>query len=217
MRSRKKRSKNYLKIRLTVIISALIIGITASVIKVEHSVRSVAVLRSKHIADKIANEIIGETVKSYIESNKYTYDDFAAVLYDSNKNAISIEAIPYNINKVQSDLTMLINKKIEKSAYKNEKISLGSLTDTFLLIGKGPKIKLRICPSGAADIKLKSEISEAGINQTYHRISVVITLKMSSSVPIYNFETSSEFEFLLAENLIFGKVPAISPPLNNVK
>ena len=215
MRSRKKKTFIHKKRKPIIIIIAVFIVITACIIKIEYSVRTTAVLRSKHAADKIANEIIGDTVKSYIGSNKYTYKDFAAVLYNDKQEAVSIETISYNINKVQSDLTILINKKLEAAELKTEDISIGSLTGAFLLVGKGPKIKIKLSPLGSADVKLKSELSDAGLNQTLHKISIIITVKMTSSVPLYNYEIQSEFEFLLAENLIVGKVPALSQPIYN--
>ena len=133
------------------------------------------------------------------------------MLYDDNKKANSIETIPYTINKVQSDLTLLINKELEQSGSRSALIPLGTLTDSFLLTGKGPKIKIKVAPMGVAAVELKSEFNTSGINQTVHRISAVISTKMSSSTPLYSFDVVSEFELILAENVIVGAVPDISP------
>ena len=112
---------------------------------------------------------------------------------------------------MQSDLTLLINKELEISGKRTSKIAVGSLTSSYLLTGKGPKINIRVSPIGVADVKLKSDFSEAGINQTRHRISAIVCVKMTSSVPLYSFETESDFEFILAENILIGDVPNITP------
>ena len=80
-----------------------------------------------------------------------------------------------------------------------------------ILAGKGPKINIKVSPVGSAQIKIKNDFSSAGLNQTCHRISAVINVKMTSSVPLYSFDTSTDFEFVLAENVIVGNVPDLTP------
>ena len=205
-RFRKRRRKKPLLIWV-IIISVILF----SIFRTERALRPYAQLQAEHFAEKTANEIIEQTVSSYLERNKFTYNDFAIVLYDDNKKANSIETIPYTINKVQSDLTLLINKELEHSGSRSALIPLGTLTDSFLLTGKGPKIKIKVAPMGVAAVELKSEFNTSGINQTVHRISAVISTKMSSSTPLYSFDVVSEFELILAENVIVGAVPDISP------
>lgn len=197
------------KIALIFVFAVISVFILSSMI--EKKIRPYAVLQAEHFANKTANEIIEHSVSEYLKQNKFTYNDFAAVLYDDKKKIASIETIPYTINKTQSELTMLINKELEESGKRTAKIALGSLTSSFLLTGKGPKINIRVSPIGIADVRLKSDFSEAGINQTRHRISAIVSVKMTSSVPLYSFETVSDFEFILAENILIGDVPNISP------
>ncbi|MCR4862230.1 MAG: sporulation protein YunB [Ruminococcus sp.] len=167
-------------------------------------------MQAEHFASASANELIGTAVTDYLDENKFTYSDFSAVLYDENGRAVAVESVPYSINKVQSELTIKINRALSTSNARTERIALGSLTGSYMLVGKGPKIKLRICPSGSAKVELKSELTGAGINQTCHRISAVVTAELHSSVPLYSFDTEVRFEFLLAENVIVGSVPEIS-------
>ncbi len=194
----------------------LICGVIISIIllivfRTERIMRPYAQLQAEHFAEKTANEIIEKTVSSYLERNKFTYNDFAVVLYDDSKKANSIETIPYTINKVQSDLTLLINKELERSGSKSTEIPSGTLTSSFLLNGKGPKIKIKVAPIGVAGVELKSELNDSGINQTVHRISAVISARMSSSSPLYSFDVVTKFELILAESVIVGSVPEISP------
>ena len=71
-------------------------------------------------------------------------------------------------------------------------------------------MKIRICPVGKADVEIKSEMESTGINQTRHRISAVITSELTSSLPLYSFESEVKYEFLLAETVIIGDVPLVS-------
>ena len=126
---------------------------------------------------------------------------------DESGKPVSIETMSYTINKVQSELTVLVNNTLNKNMLSSAKIPLGSLTDSYLMAGKGPKIPLRICPEGEADVKLTGQFTSAGLNQTCHSISAVITVNMESSLPLYSFDTKSEFEFLIAQTVIVGDVP----------
>lgn len=181
-----------------------------SAVKANKLIRPIVIQQSEHFSEKTASEITEKAVSEYLKNNRHEYCDYAAVLYNEEKQVTSIETISYSINKLQSELTLLINCELEKSGSKNAEIPVGSLTKTYILNGKGPKIHIRICPVGSADVKMKSELVSSGINQTKHRISAVINVKMTSSTPLFSYETNSEFEFLIAENIIVGEVPQLN-------
>ena len=216
---RRIRIKRKNRIRLQrIIVLAVILAVVALFIRTDRAVRPVAAMQAEHFAEITANELIESVVSGYLEENRFTYSDFAAVLYDESGNAVSVESIPYNINKVQSDMGLIINQSLKNNGQKYTEIPLGSLTSSYLLTGRGPRLKVRVCPVGAAQTTLRSDFSSAGINQTRHRISAVITVKMSSSVPLYSFDKELSFEFLLAENILMGDVPNLSPyALNTAK
>lgn len=205
-RRRKKRFTKRAEAGAALLIIIIILIITA-VVRIDHAVRPVAQLQAKHYSKITANKIISSAVGDYLEENRYTYSDFAAVLYDADGKAVSIEAVTYNINKVQSELTEKINTAFEQSGSSSAEIPIGSLTDSYMLAGKGPHLRLRICPAREASVSLTSSFSSAGMNQTCHRISVMVTTDINSSLPLYSFNTETDFEFLLAENIIVGEVP----------
>lgn len=190
-----------------IIVFSIIIILLISVLRMEKAVRPMAEMQSKHTARLTANKIISETVADYISENKYTYSDFAVVLYDNSGRTASIEALSENINRVQSELTSEINNNLAESGEASAKISLGSLSGSYLLSGRGPKVKIKICPTGDATVTLKSSFDSAGINQTRHRIYAEISADFISSIPLYSFETEENFELLLAETIIVGDVP----------
>ncbi len=210
---RKKYRKRYSRYRIVILICIIIIVFFIAFIKTEKALKPVAKLRAEQFAQKIADEVAASAVSDYLIENRFTYEDFAVVLYNDEKSPVLVEAIPFTINKVQSELTAAINQRLDSSGNKSAEIPLGSLTGSPVFTGKGPKIKIRVCPVGSAEVKLKSSFSQAGINQTCHSISACVTVKMTSSVPIYRFNVRVEFEFILAESVIVGKVPDISPYL----
>ena len=207
MKKRIRRSK----IRIPLLPVLLITMLLFSALRLEKLLRPVITEQAQHFAEKTSAEIVEGTVSDYLRDTQYKYSDFAAVLYDDKKQISSVEALSYNINKVQSELTYLINQRLKKAKEVKTTIPIGSLTQTCLLNGKGPKIHIKLYPLGAADVSIKSELTGAGINQTKHSISAVIGIKLTSSTPVYKFNSETKFEFLIAETVIIGNVPNISP------
>lgn len=191
----------------SILFGIVVILLIIAMIKADKAIRPVAAQQAEYFSRLTANKVISSSVSEYLDENKYTYSDFAAVLYDEYGKAVSVEAITYNINKVQSELSLKINNKLMSSGESAAEIPIGSLTNTYLLAGKGPSLKLRICPVQEAEVQLTSSFESAGINQTRHRISVLVTANINSSIPLYSFETQTSFEFLLAENIIVGELP----------
>ncbi len=206
-RHHKRRRKNLIK---PLIIIVAVIVTAAFLIRLEFSVRQSAEIQAENAARLAADRIIAESVSDIIEKNEYTYSDFAAVLYDENGRASSVEALTVNINRVQAELSEEINRRFAENSDADAKIAMGSLSGSYLLSGRGPMISIRVCPVGKASVSLKSTFDSAGINQTRHRIYAEISMELISSLPIYSFETTENFELLIAETIIVGDVPDFS-------
>lgn len=189
------------------VLAVVVILFIISLIRLEKAVRPTAELQAQQIARNSTNRIISETVSQYIAENECSYSNFSAILYDSSGRVASVEALTQNINRVQSELSAEINKQLINSRKASAEIPLGNLSGSYLLTGKGPKVKVKVCPIGTAVVKLKGSFDSAGINQTQHRIYAEISADISSSTAIYNFETEAEFEYLIAETIIVGDVP----------
>lgn len=211
MRRRNKHSRRTRKNRRILAFTAALAALTAAAaVHIEKAVRPAAQMQAEHYSRITAYEIINEAASEYLSENQYTYGDFAAVLYGENGKAVSVETLTANINRVQTELISEINNAIQDSADRELEIPLGSITDSFLLAGRGLHIRLRVCPAGEASAELKSTFESAGINQTCHRISMIIRVDISSSIPLYSFDTEAEVEILLAESVIVGDSSSLS-------
>ncbi|MCM1133128.1 MAG: sporulation protein YunB [Ruminococcus flavefaciens] len=204
---RHRRRKHKIRPLIVTVLLAVIILLIVVLFRTEKAVRPVAEMQSEQIARQTANRIITETVSDYIAENNYTYSDFANIICDTDGRAVSVEAIPVNINRVQSELTAEINRRLSDNGSISAEIAVGSLSGSYLLAGRGPVVDVRICPAGEAEVSLKSSFDSAGVNQTRHRIYAEISANLISSIPLYSFETEESFEFLIAETVIVGDVP----------
>ncbi|MBQ6182112.1 MAG: sporulation protein YunB [Ruminococcus sp.] len=190
----------------------MILFVTGAVLwhKAEKAIGPVAEMQAEKYAKRSSNEIISSVVSEYLDETRYTYSDFSAVMHDEAGRVVSVEAVPYNINKAQSELALRVNHDLKEAMEGTMEIPVGTLTGKYLFAGKGPRLKLKLCPAGEAEVSLKSTFESAGINQTSHSITAVINVEISSSMPMYSFVTEVSFEYLIAESIIVGEVPEVS-------
>lgn len=210
LKRRRKPSRKKRPAALIAVIAAAVVICAAVAVHIETAIRPAARMQAEHYSRKTAYEIINGAASDYLAENQCTYGDFAAVLYGEDGKAVSVEALTANINRVQTEMTCVINKALSEASDRELEIPLGSVTDSFLLAGRGMHIKVRVCPAGEASIELKSSFTSAGINQTCHRISALIKVNISSSIPLYSFDTEVETEILLAESVIVGNSNSLS-------
>lgn len=210
MRYRKRNMPYREKIRLRIgaLLFITIIGLLiTALIKLNKSLKPVASAQAEHYAVMMTSKIMEKTVSDYISDNSWSCNDFAMIVYNGDGEPSAVEINSCNVNKVQAELALRINTELEKASRSYNKIPLGSLTDSYLLSGKGPEVKIRICPVESVQVNIESKFDSSGINQTRHIISAVITADINSSIPLYKFDTKVKFNYLLAENVIIGSVP----------
>ena len=62
-------------------------------------------------------------------------------------------------------------------------------------------------PKGYADAVFISEFTDAGLNQTLHRMIMRTTVSVTAFIPMYSVQTDVSGDFLIAETVIVGNVP----------
>ena len=78
-------------------------------------------------------------------------------------------------------------------------------------VGEEPYLASMTCmlamAVGTADARFSSSFSEAGVNQTLHRIELELTVPMTLLLPGGPVETESVTRLCVAETVIVGRVP----------
>ena len=82
--------------------------------------------------------------------------------------------------------------------------------------GVGPKIAFNVSPFGEVVCSFSSNFESAGINQTYHKLYLIILLKVNIVFPFERLQVFSDSEVLLCETLIIGKIPEVYLSSNNL-
>ena len=78
---------------------------------------------------------------------------------------------------------------------------------TAIFAGAGPRIQVRILPVGAVIPRFDTEFQTAGINQTRHRVTLLLTAQVQLVIPTGAKTVEASTQVAMAESIIVGEVP----------
>lgn len=157
-----------------------------------------------NFATRSINYAIADTMNQNV-----SYGDLVNVIKDENNNVSFIEANSVRINLLSKTMSKVVMSNFLEFAKSPLKISLGSFTGISILAGAGPKIAYNVNPFGEVYCSFTSNFESAGINQTYHKIYLIISIKVNVVLPFRKLVINSASEVLLCETLIVGKIPEV--------
>lgn len=155
----------------------------------------------------IAIRAINDAVEEELEHQGGVYDNLVFFEKNNEGDILAVKTDSVKINKLKSAILTRINEKINASSSSQIEVPLGNIINGELFSGRGPKIPVLLQMINSANASFVSEFTQAGINQTRHRLIIDATVGMSVLLPggrAY-FEVSTEVN--LAETIIVGKVP----------
>ena len=77
-------------------------------------------------------------------------------------------------------------------------IPLGTLSGITMFVGTGPDVNIEILPIAATNCDFYSEFQSAGINQTIHKIYVIVLLSVTVALPASEISVETQSEILVS-------------------
>jgi len=152
---------------------------------------------------KAINSAVSEVV-----SDSALYNELVTITTNSEGDVSLITANSILINRLSKELAKIAQSKIENIGNQGVMVPLGTFSGMPILVGRGPNVKIRLLPIGSIACNFKSEFTQAGINQTHHRIYVNIESKVTMILPVENRTIINTVQVLICESIIIGKIPA---------
>ena len=146
-------------------------------------------------------------IAKQIAIGKIQYDRI--VFFEKNLDG-RITALKTNmteVNRLKTDILNIINDEILALDTSDIGIPLGSLFFPELLSGKGPAIPVHILSIRNSDANFVSHFSQAGINQTLHRLNMEVSIDVAVLVLGQTSSFTMTSEVVVAETVIVGDVP----------
>lgn len=147
----------------------------------------------------------------------YKYEDISNVVRDDQGNIKMIQMNVITVNAITSDVALKIQEELNNYQSGEFYIRLGTFTGTKILSGRGPNIPIKMSTVGNVETELISQFSQAGINQTLHRIYLNVNCTVSILTPFNTIDEQITNQVLIAEAVILGDVPETYYNLNGVK
>ncbi|HHV97900.1 MAG TPA: sporulation protein YunB [Clostridiaceae bacterium] len=186
-------------------------GIILFVIAVKYAEKTVLPYManvSEYRARAVINVIINDVIQNAFSSGT-SYNELVTI---SKNEYGEIEAITTNtreINILSSRIATDIQKKLNSKDKIFVKVPLGSLLGKTILYNTGPGIYFYITQNGAVETNFISEFTDAGINQTKHRLLLEIKTDILIKTAFIKNTCNIITTVPIAETIIVGKVPAI--------
>lgn len=170
-------------------------------------VRPVVLGYAEKLAEIEATKIINTSIKGILSKEKFDYPKYVEILKDEAGNITAITADTIALNLLVSNVVLSIQQDIAAKGNLRFGVPLGSISGSAYFIGRGPKLPMDVSVSTAVHHSVTSEFSDAGVNQTLHRMVLHISTSAFVLVPFYTSSTTAEVQVPLCETVIVGKVP----------
>ena len=204
-----KRKKKIIKF-LSIFLIAIIVA-TMIVHSITPILDALCMEKTKSIATIVSNEKATEVMA------KYQYEDIITIYRDKNENVTMLKSNIIPINKIISDVAIYIQKELNNTSSDELDITLGSVTGSRILSGRGPKIPIKVSTIGSVETNFKSEFKAVGINQTLHRIYLEVKCNVNILMPLHATQEQIVNQVIIAENVIVGIVPSTYYNLEGMK
>ena len=153
------------------------------------------------------SDLTNDAIARQIAQGNIAYDRIVFFEKDLDGRITALKTNISEINRLKTDILGIINDEILALDTSDLGIPLGSLFLPELLSGKGPAIPVHILSIRNSDANFTSHFSQAGINQTLHRLNMEVSVDVAVLVLGTTCSFTVTSEVLVAETVIVGDVP----------
>ena len=150
---------------------------------------------------------VHDGVEQVLSEQQTAYNDLVVVSRNEDGRILSAEANVAAINLLKSRVTAQIIRRLQETGEQNIQIPVGNLLGGSFFVGRGPFLPFKIHSSGSIVTTIEDDFSDAGINQTCHRLYLVVSLSMTILLPLERKHLEMETTFLVCETVLVGEVP----------
>ena len=162
---------------------------------------------SQSFAENEVSMVIDREIQRLMLEEFLSYDKIAIINRDSAGRVTSVSANSVLINNFANDLDIKIGEIIDDADRIEKGVYLSGLLGADLFAGIGPKIPIRFQPVSVTHADITHTFDEAGINQTLHTITLLISVDVEILLPMAHSTINVKSEMPIAQTLIVGMVP----------
>jgi len=154
-----------------------------------------------------ASYIINEAIEAQLLSEEIDYENIVFLEKDTAGSITALKTNINEINRLKTQILGVVDTMLLDLDINEVGLPLGSLILPELFSGSGPKLPVKVMSISASDADFRNEFSEAGINQTSHRIMMDVHITMTILTPVGTESVTATSAVVVAETVIVGNVP----------
>lgn len=182
-------------------------GIIAGVLVVERNLTRVVLSLAQAQARAMAVQVLNQSAAELLSTGGVTYDRLMNVVSDADGQVRLIQANTPEMNRVAARASLLAQEKLLEKGDQAVRVPFGSALGLTIFAGMGPKITVRILPVGSVHAEFHTDFQTAGINQTRHRVTLMLTAQVQLVIPTGAQRVEVTTQVAMAESIIVGEVP----------
>ena len=163
-------------------------------------------LMSEERVRELTTIAINEAADQVLFETGFDKENLVELVRNTNGEVEMLRVNTLLINTVGRRMATLSQEFISELGEQGIGVPIGTLSGITFLAGMGPNINIKAIPIGAADIQFYSHFTSAGINQTRHKVFLIIETEVSVIIPGVRTITT-QTELVLADSIIVGRVP----------
>lgn len=153
------------------------------------------------------SDLTNDAIAKQIADGVIQYDRIVYFEKDLDGRITALKTNMSEINRLKTDILNIINDEILALDTSDLGIPLGSLFFPEFFSGKGPVIPVHILSIRNSDANFSSSFSQAGINQTLHQLTMVVSVDVAVLVLGETSSFTINSEVVVAQTVIVGDVP----------
>lgn len=196
----------YLRRILRTCVWVVIITVTAFLLfrgKYHGVIRELAITQ----VTNATSDLINDAIARQISAGEIAYDRIVYFEKDLNGKITALKTNIGEVNRLKTDTLNDINDEILAMDTSRIGIPLGSFILPELLSGRGLLIPVEILTIRNSDAGFSSDFTQAGINQTLHRLHMNVLVDVTVLVLGENVSFTVSADVVVAETIIVGDVP----------
>jgi sporulation protein YunB len=191
------------KRRWLILFLAAVLAILALRAKIDPLTAQLAQAQVSNLASHTINQAVAQALKQ----DDIQYGDLINLERDTSGNITALTTNMLGMNRLKTGLLSLLDGEEYDITGELLNIPLGNLSGIQLLSGRGPSIPVKVLAVSSTDAWFTGEFTEAGINQTLHRIMLTVTLDVLLLLPTGTVSQTVSTEVCVAETVLLGQVP----------
>ena len=153
------------------------------------------------------SDLINDAIDRQIEAGDIQYDRIVYFEKDLDGGITALKTNMSEVNRLKTNTLNIINDEILALDQSDIGVPIGSIFLPEFFSGRGMTIPVQIIAIRNSDGYFESHFTQAGINQTLHRLNMCVLVDISILVLGRSASFTVSSEVVVAETVIIGDVP----------